>query len=399
MRYPVAMRPLLLRPFRVHPLALRLALFYMAIFTAVGIHLPFWPVWLKAQGLGPTEIGYLMAAMFLCKVLVNPVVGHVVDHVGDRRTVLVVLAAGSLAAFSVFALVDGFWALLALTLVATGLFASMMPIGENLAMLTTHAERLDYGRIRLWGSLTFIGAAVIGGQVLVWAPPDSVLWMMLGGLAFTLAACLALPQTRPGGTPDRRPAPFGDLLKNRQFLVFLGVAGLVQIGHMMYYAFATLYWRAAGLSSDVIGLLWAEGVLAEVVLFAFSAAVIRRVGPMGLILIGAAAGIVRWLVLGLTTDLSLLFAVQLLHACTFGCAHLGAMHFITRIVPTDLSARAQGLYSSVALGLAPGLAMPFIGPLYENLSGRGFLVMAVIAGLATLLALHLGRMAKSKEGL
>ena len=41
---------------------LRMAFFYAGIFAMIGIHLPFWPVWLAAKGLTPTDIGAIIAA-------------------------------------------------------------------------------------------------------------------------------------------------------------------------------------------------------------------------------------------------------------------------------------------------------------------------------------------------
>ena len=46
-------------------IALRLALFYGASFAAIGISLPYWPVWLAAQGLSAGQIGVLLAANVL----------------------------------------------------------------------------------------------------------------------------------------------------------------------------------------------------------------------------------------------------------------------------------------------------------------------------------------------
>ena len=93
--------------------------------------------------------------------------------------------------------------------------------------------------------------------------------------------------------------------------------------------------------------------------------------------------------LGLTTDVPMLAAAQVLHAATFGCAHLGAMHFIQRAVPAGLSARAQGLYAAVAMGVAPGLMSPLTGRLYEALGGHAFLVMAGFSALMALAAARL----------
>jgi PPP family 3-phenylpropionic acid transporter len=160
---------------------------------------------------------------------------------------------------------------------------------------------------------------------------------------------------------------------------------------MIYYGFATLHWRAAGLSGAVIGGLWAEGVIAEVVLFACGATLVARFGPNLLLATAGIAGMIRWTVLGLTTDPWLLASVQALHAFTFGANHLGAMHFITRAAPPGLSARAQGIYSSVSMGVIPGLAMLVSGRLYQTLGGGAFLAMSALSALGFAMSLRLLR--------
>ena len=84
-------------------------------------------------------------------------------------------------------------------------------------------------------------------------------------------------------------------------------------------------------------------------------------------------------------------AVQILHAATFGCAHLGAMHFLQRAVPQDLSVRAQGLYAAIALGAVPGLMSPLTGALFERFGGGSFTAMALFSLTAAILALALGQ--------
>lgn len=359
--------------------ALRLALFYAGIFSAVGIHLPFWPVWLQSRGLDAGEIGVLLAATFFTKIVTNPLVGHLVDRRGDRRRPMVALALGGVLSFMLYAVVDGFWGILAVTIIAGSFFAAMMPVGENLTMMVAMRDRLDYGRIRLWGSLSFIGAAALGGWLLAHGPPDLVLWLITLGLALTLAACLGVPDIRTSHAGGGRPPPLSVLLANPLFLLFLLGTSLNQAAHMIYYGFATLHWQAAGLPSWVVGLLWAEGVVAEIVLFAFSGRVVAWLGPGRLLMLAGIAGVIRWTALSLTTDALALAAVQWLHAGTFGCMHLGAMHFIQRAAPPGLSARAQALYSSVTLGIASGLFMLVTGSLYATLHGGAFLVMAGLA--------------------
>ncbi len=357
----------------------RLSPFYIGIFLVIGIHLPFWPLWLKARGMGAEEIGFLLGAGLLAKVVTNPVIIHFADRWGGKRRMLIALAASAFVAFSLFHWASGYWSLLAVTIPAIALFSAMIPLGENLTMTASYEKKLDYGRIRLWGSLAFILAAMGGGRLLVGRSEDFVLWMILAALGFAFFACLLMPGAAASETGSRGQ-PLRRLLKSPLFLLFLLAVSLLQAAHCAYYGFATLYWRGLGYSDDIIGVLWAVGVISEVVLFAFSGAVVARLGPTALIVIAGAAGVLRWLVSGLATDLFVLFAVQTLHALTFGATHLGAMHFIARAAPPDSSATAQSLYSSFAMGGALGLGMMLSGSLYESFGGAAaFLAMSVMA--------------------
>lgn len=378
---------------------LRLSFLYGAIFTVIGVQMPFWPVWLEHRGMEPLQIGILLGAIYWAKVVTNPLIGALVDSYGHRHRIMVILAACAVALFSLYLWADGFTAFLVIGVLGGSVFAALMPLSETVAMSLTMRGRLDYGRVRLWGSLTFIGMSLVGGWLLEWASPEAVLWLTLGGVATTLAAVVTAPRVPDRHRDGPRP-PFSSLFRDRGFVLFLATASLTQVSHTVYYGFATLHWRDAGLAGGTIGALWAVGVVAEVVLFAASGAVVRWLGPARLLLLGALAGVVRWSAIAVTTDPAILFPVQLLHAATFGCTHLGAMHFIARAVDPRLSARAQAVYSSTAMGLAPGLALIGVGPLYAALGGQAFLAMAAVAagGVTTGWALRRHRRAQAENG-
>ncbi|MFQ5775647.1 MAG: 3-phenylpropionate MFS transporter [Kiloniellaceae bacterium] len=371
-------------------LSSRYAAYYGAVFLTLGVYLPFWPLWLAHRGLGAGEIGLLLALASWIKVLSNPAIAQVADRSGRAKAVLVAAAALTLVAFAGFFAARGFWPILGVTLLAAAFFQALIPLAESQTMAAVARERLDYGRIRLWGSLTFILGTAGAGRLLTGRDPDLVLVLILAALGLTVAAALALPGRRPQTAPAGRRA-LTALLRERRFLLFLGAASLLQASHAVYYGFSALHWRAAGLSEAAVGWLWAEGVIAEVVLFAASGPVVARAGPVGLLLAAGAAGVIRWAVLGATTALPALLAVQVLHAATFGAAHLGAMHFIARAAPPGLSATAQALYSAVSGGLAMGLAMLIAGRLYADLGGGAFTAMAALSAAGGLLALVLAR--------
>jgi PPP family 3-phenylpropionic acid transporter len=370
--------------------ALRLSLFYASVFSVVGLQLPYWPLYLSYKGLSPAEIGQVLAGGSLIRILANPLAGHIADGRGERRPTMIALAIVGLVSTAFYPLANGFSALLAVTLLSFAATSAMAPLGDSLTMQCAAARQLDYGRVRLWGSLSFIVVALLAGLTLVAAPRPAILLGCLACLTLTLGAALVLPDM-PSVRPPGRPPRVGPLLADPRFLLFLGSASLTQGSHMIYYGFATLHWQAAGLSGGVIGALWAEGVIAEVVLFAFGARLVRRFGAVRLLAAASLATVVRWTVLAVTTDVAVLAAVQCLHAMTFGAGHLGAMHFIHRATPPGLAARAQAIYSSVTMGLASGLAMLVAGRLYQAYAGGAFLAMSALGAGGLGLALPLLR--------
>lgn len=371
-------------------LALRLSFFYAAVFGTVGVNTPYFPVWLSSRGMDAVQIGILLATVSWVRVVTTPWLGGIAERMGERRRPMVVLSAIALAAFASYGLMEGFWGYLVVGVIAGVAYAAVMPLGENVTMSTAPAARLDYGHLRLWGSFSFILASAGGGWFLKGRPADDILWLLVGTMALMFLACCLVPEPRLPPA-HAHTAPVRRLLTNRLFLLFVFSCGLLQASHAVVYGFGTLHWRAAGIDEATIGWLWAEGVLAEIALFAFGGPVVRRLGPLRLLLLGGAGGVVRWLVTAVTTDLNALMAVQILHGLTFGSTHLGAMYFIQRASPPGLSASAQSLYSALGNGIVMGLTFLIAGPLYGTFGGGAFAVMALFSAAGALGAALLNR--------
>jgi len=372
-------------------MAVRFSFYYAAIFLAVGIHLPFWPAWLKFRGLDATEISLILSVGVWIRAFANPFIAHFADRSGANKKIIMIAAGGGVVTYALFGIADGFWMLFVVNVAASAMFMALIPLGENLASRASVEHGFDYGRVRLWGSITFILAAYAGGWVVEETGDAAILWMIVAAMIAAFIAGFGLPErpTRdPATVPDVRFPAFA-LLRQKRFLVFIAAVSLLQSSHAVLYVFGTIHWRDAGIADDVIGALWAEGVIAEIILFAFSGAVVARVSPIRLMYISAAAGVVRWAILANTTDLTTLFATQWLHGLTFGAAHLAAMHHMLRTVPERMSASAQGLYSGFAIGLVMGLMMLVTGWLYAGYGGEAFYAMTLLSAAGGAVALWL----------
>jgi PPP family 3-phenylpropionic acid transporter len=366
-------------------IALRLSAYYAASFLIVGIKAPFWPVWLAGRGLGAREIAALFAAAIWVKVMATPALGALADRLGRRRAVMIALAAIASLFYGSLWSAYGFWVLLPLTVAASVAQSTLMPIGDSITLAAVRRDGLDYGRVRVWGSVSFIVAAVASGGALSHAPPDpsgnAVLILVLAGSGILFLACLAVPAPPPEAIEAPRRGALGDMARDRRFRRFVIAAAALQASHQVYYGFGTIYWRSLGFSDALIGCLWAEGVLAEIVLFWLGSRLLVRFGPLGLMAMGGAAGILRWGLAGLLPGLLPAAALQLLHALTFGATHLGAMNFLSRTVPAGAAASAQALYAGASAGIGSGIVMLGAGALYAAYGGHAYLFMALLSAL------------------
>ncbi len=316
--------------------------------------------------------------------MTNPLAGLLADHSDRPRTVVSLLAAGAALGFAALSLAQGFWALLCLQALAAAGLQALIPLGESRTLSAVRDRGLDYGRIRLWGSLTFVIGVLGTGALLDLLPVTQLVWLLVAGLAVTFLSGLGLPQLVEG-RPQRERGALRRLLADRPLRWFLFSAALLQASHAAYYAFSAIAWQAAGLGTFTIGWLWTEGVVAEIAFFAISRRVLARLSLTGLLAIAALGGLLRWSVTAATTDLAALAAVQVLHAATFAAAHLASVHMIAARVPGGLAATGQSLYAALSGGLVMGAMMLAVGPLYEALGLKSFFVMAGICGLALLL--------------
>jgi PPP family 3-phenylpropionic acid transporter len=349
--------------------------------------MPFLPAVLQSKGLSAEQVSSVLAAGSAVRLLAAPAIGRGADRLGDPRRVLVLAAAVAGCTAAGYALAPGgggpsaFGALLLVALLHSLFLAPVVPLSDALCLGASRRSRLEYARVRSAGSAAYILGAVAAGQAVALAGPTAAVWLYAAGLLLAALAARGLPgEEGPAGGGGGR-AGFAAPFREPAFRWLLPLSALIQGSHALYYGFSTIHWTAAGLSPGVIGLLWAEGVVVEVLLFLWGGPLAARLGPARLAALAAGAGVVRWGVTAETTWLPALAAVQVLHSITFGAQHLGAMRVLAGM-PAGQAATAQTLHSSLGTGLAMGVLTLLSGPLYARLGGDGFWAMAGLCAAA-----------------
>jgi PPP family 3-phenylpropionic acid transporter len=369
-------------------LARHLATFYLGYFGLLGVLLPYLSLYLLDIGLSPYRIGVVLAVTPLVKTVAPNLWGWAADRTGSRRAFMRMAGLGALVCFSMMLGVRGFWPIVGVMAIYAVFTSSLLPLVEATAMEAVERIGVDYGRVRLWGSVGFIAASLAMGRILDLAPSVAVLWAIIAFLAFNLWSVFHLPE----GHPAPRPQSGGTraLLRSRPVLAFYGVCLLMQASHGTYYGFYSVYLEGLGFSRTEIGLLWALGVAAEVAAMAFTGRLLRALGTKRLMLVALGLTVVRWGILASTAAIGWLIAAQLLHAASFGLFHVSAVTHTHRLMPPALRATGQGLYSSLSFGLGLTVATYLAGALYASVGAPMlFAGSAGVAAVAVALALTL----------
>jgi PPP family 3-phenylpropionic acid transporter len=386
--------PLPGRPGSARQFSLRVGLYFAALFVVFGVQLPYLPVWLQSRGLTAAEISAVIATPALLRLVTTPVLAFLADRSGRHGAMLTVSGMVALAAAAGLLLAPSFWTILAASALLGIALAVGMPMVEAIAMTGVRAAGLDYGRMRLWGSISFTLAGLAGGVVIGVLGPQSIQPIVVAATAASLLAGLLLPSpmAAESRSPSRRLAVSDIVALGRSptFRWFLLAAATVQASHAVMYTFGSLHWQSLGISPGWIGTLWALGVVPEIVLFAVSGAAVRRFGPVGLLGLGAAGGVMRWTAMAADPGLLATICLQLLHALTYAASHIGAMHVISRAVPAVQAGTAQALYATITGGTL-ALAALAAGFPYARFGGSTYLAMALLCALSSAAVLMLWR--------
>ncbi|WP_409727979.1 MFS transporter [Pseudorhodoplanes sp.] len=357
---------------------LRAALFYAVSYSLLGIHLPFFPVWLQSTGFSAGEVGAILAATALLRIVSVPVATAAADRKFGLRPTIILFATATAAGFSALGLVSGAWLIVALTAFTAFAHTPAVALQDAYTLRGLRARSAVYGPVRLWGSIFFILANLGAGLAFDLIETRHLIWLLAAAaMATALVATLLLPLPAPVPVTEQGlpPRPFW---RAGRFIAIVIAASLIQSSHAVYYGFSTITWKAAGFDGLVIGSLWALGVVAEIVLFACVGRLPRAFGPVQLIVLGGLGAAIRWIGLAFDPTGWTLPLLQVLHALSFGASHLGAVAFIAHAAPEGRGATAQG-YFSVAQGIAFSASMLLAGTLYAAIGAASYAAMAAIA--------------------
>ncbi len=360
--------------------------FFFSYYGFIGVFTPYASLYFAGHGMSAAQIGVLMSLVQVMRIFGPNLWGWVADHSERRANVLRLTAWATGAAF-VGLFFDYGFAYYFCIMIAFNLFSSAQaPLSEALLLSELRGDLTHYGRLRLWGSIGFIVAVNIAGQILDCQGVDMMPWVAMCLLLMTGLASQRLHDTphalATGAVPSVRL-----LLQRREVRAFFISTFLMIAAHGAIYVFYSLYLEQIGYSKTVIGLMWSLGVVAEIVFFFYQAPIFRHFGVRRLMLASLVIAVVRFLLIGFGAEsLTLLLLAQVMHAATFGLHNSAAVASMQRWFAGPLQARGQALYVSISAGLGGTLGGLALSATWDHFGARAVFLLAAIFSAGGVLA-------------
>jgi PPP family 3-phenylpropionic acid transporter len=366
---------------------LRSTFYYITFFTTSGAATVYGGIWFQEKGLDATQIGIINALPVFIMLVLNIVVGRIADRASDWRQVIVIGALlGGIIPIGLFFTHD-FWGILLVWTLGAIPLSAVGPVADAATMRMTRRNGTDYGAIRAWGTVGYMIAIYLTGQIVTLFGGGVFLPFFVGLALLRGLVSLGLPNFRAPKEEQtlasKGASRLGEVMKPWFLLPLVGWS-MVFATHLILNGFQALLWKEQGINDLVIALLIALGAASEAgMMFVFKRFHARFPARL-LILASAIVSVIRWIAMGFSPDVPWLVLLQLLHSVTFALGFMGCVHFIANWTSEDIAAEAQSFFQVLQQGFSV-VALVVFGWLVGLMGAHAYFAAAGLAALGGLL--------------
>jgi PPP family 3-phenylpropionic acid transporter len=362
----------------------RLSSFYFFYFASLGALIPYWSLYLKSLDYSAQSIGTLMAIIPATKIFAPYMWGWLADHTRHPITIIRLASLLTVVAFAGVFVDSGFIWLALVLFIFSFFWNSSLPLFEAMTLNHLGDDEHKYSVVRLWGSLGFIMMVVLLGEYFDMTSIDRAPMVIIVLLAGILLVSLIVPQRLSAHQEGQ--AHILHVIRKPVVLAFLVVCFLMLMSHGPYYTFYSIYLENHGYSRGMIGLLWAIGVMAEVIVFLMMHRLLLTIGARQLLLATFLLTALRWVLIGFFVDnLSVLFFAQLFHAFSFGVFHAVSISLVHQFFTGSHQGRGQALYASLSFGAGGAAGSLLSGLLWDRIEHAWLFSIAALVAVAAFL--------------
>jgi len=353
---------------------------YFIYFGVLGIFLPYFNLYCYHLGFSGLQIGILSALRSLAMVLFPMIWGALADRFQIRKPIYILCTLLSSAIWGLYLFFVDFWSMLLIAAFYGIFYAPIISFLEAVTMDVLGQEKKSYGRIRAWGSISFIVMVLVLGKIIDLYSIDIILILILAGSLILAAVSVGIPAIKPKKHELLQSG--ADSLLERRVIIFLFCAFLMLVSHGAYYGFFSIHLENLGYGSTFIGIAWALASTAEILVMIKSDKIFDRFSLENVLFFSFMVSASRWMILFFAGSTLVILVSQILHAVTYGTFHMASILYIDRLAPSQAKTLGQAVNNALTYGL--GLMVGFFvnGYVYGITGSHTLFLMSALIALA-----------------
>jgi PPP family 3-phenylpropionic acid transporter len=379
------------------------SLYFLLIFAALGTLIAFMSLHFDDIGFNGVQISTITVVGSIALILLAPRFGHFFDQANDKRAVLIAsilvmtFSLGSIAYLKAFVPILLLWVIY--RTISGPLFSTSENLSFGIASKANSSENATFGSLRLWGSIGFASATLVGGYIYqsYGIMYNNILFLVL--IALSVIVLLLMPNSifdvDVSSEEDKlNLAGVLKLIVKNRFLFFMALALAIsdptQDG---IRSFEPIFMQNLGLEAGIIGLAATLSAAGEVPFMINADRIIKRLGIREIILFVFVFDILRRLLVWVFPTPAMVFITSVLTSFSFTFRLVGSISLVNLCLPRHVTSTANAFIGVTMFSLGYMLSNALSGVIYDQFGNRHvYLLGAVLCGISLAFGLLAGKL-------
>ncbi|MBU3111219.1 MFS transporter [Clostridium lacusfryxellense] len=349
-------------------LSLKLKILYIVEFGAIACFSPFLTYYFQLRGLSYTQIGIAYAVSSITGVITQPIWGVITDKYLNKRTTMIITMVLSSVSIYNFVFAKNFYYILFSIALLLSFQSSLISVSDAYTYeIMDHHREIQYGRIRLMGSLGFAIIALFLGILIKYFGINSA-FFLYSIIMFTGAMIVCSIDYKDKTTPQKIDlADITSLIKDRKFFVFIVAIVFANIANGSNGSYISLLIQETGGDVSQLGLLWFILAISELPIFFFGKNLLKKHGELNVFIVGMLLFTLRYFLDSICTSYVYVIMIQVMQGITFPLFFMAALEYLNIITPRKMKTSSMTFFGA-ACGLGAFIGNIGCGLLLEHIS-------------------------------
>jgi MFS transporter, PPP family, 3-phenylpropionic acid transporter len=255
------------------------------------------------------------------------------------------------------------------------------PLTDALAIQFAETDQKhSFGSLRLWGSLGWALASVIGGMVFIKIPIQYI-FIVSASIFLLLSTLLITYKRKKIYRPNFQSISIRKLLQNRPLLIFIFILTFYGITCSPVNSYLNLYFKELKAGNNIIGYAYAIMAFSELPFFLLGNKILKTLGARKIISIAMIAMIVRLTLYGFVPNTYLALSIGALQGLSLSFFLVGAVDYLNTLMPAGMHATSQSIIWTTYVGIGQTIGNLVIGPIIDGFGMIGVMRIFIVVSM------------------